>query len=234
MKKNNCLLALVDIHPWMSWIKSEQPSPGFPSGSDGKEFACNAEDLGSIPESGRSPGDGNGNPLHFLPVKSPGQRNMMGFSPWGNKESDTIEWLTLSFHSVQTFFWLVAGKVTGWCSRTLMLSLKSLSTWVGVLVPAEELKDTLLCIFIEEKPGPWFMDALLFLDWLLFCFCILSLPFLATCWICPLELREGLRGLNEAYFLQKRKGGDGKYFYLGRPQQSPVQLYIHIILYNII
>ena len=38
---------------------------GFPGGSDGKESACNARDLGSIPGSGRSPGEGNGNPLHY-------------------------------------------------------------------------------------------------------------------------------------------------------------------------
>ena len=36
---------------------------GFPGGSDGKESACNAGDLGSITGSGRSPGEGNGNPL---------------------------------------------------------------------------------------------------------------------------------------------------------------------------
>ena len=36
---------------------------GFPGGSDGKASACNAEDLGSIPGSGRSPEEGNGNPL---------------------------------------------------------------------------------------------------------------------------------------------------------------------------
>ena len=35
----------------------------FPGGSDGKESDCNAEDACSIPRSGRSPGDGNGNPL---------------------------------------------------------------------------------------------------------------------------------------------------------------------------
>ena len=35
----------------------------FPGGSDAKESACNAGDPGSIPESGRSPGEGNGNPL---------------------------------------------------------------------------------------------------------------------------------------------------------------------------
>ena len=35
----------------------------FPGGSDGKESACNAGDHGSIPGSGKSPGEGNGNPL---------------------------------------------------------------------------------------------------------------------------------------------------------------------------
>ena len=37
----------------------------FPGGSDGKESACNAGDLGLIPGSGRSPGEGNGNPLQY-------------------------------------------------------------------------------------------------------------------------------------------------------------------------
>ena len=37
----------------------------FPGGSDGKESACNAGDRGSIPGSGRSPGEGNGNPLQW-------------------------------------------------------------------------------------------------------------------------------------------------------------------------
>ena len=38
---------------------------GFPVGSDSKESACNAGDHGSIPGSGRCPGEGNGNPLHY-------------------------------------------------------------------------------------------------------------------------------------------------------------------------
>ena len=38
---------------------------GFPGGSDGKESPCNAGDPGSIPGLGRSPGDGNGNPLQY-------------------------------------------------------------------------------------------------------------------------------------------------------------------------
>ena len=39
--------------------------PGIPGASDGKESACNAGDLDSIPGSGRSPGGGNGNPLQY-------------------------------------------------------------------------------------------------------------------------------------------------------------------------
>ena len=38
---------------------------GFPGGSVGKASACNAEDLGLIPGSGSSPGEGNGNPLQY-------------------------------------------------------------------------------------------------------------------------------------------------------------------------
>ena len=45
-----------------------------------------------IPELGRSPGGGNGNPLQdYLPGKSHGQRSLVGYSPWGRKESDTTE-----------------------------------------------------------------------------------------------------------------------------------------------
>ena len=38
---------------------------GFPGSSNGKPSACNVGDLGSIPGSGRSPGEGNGNPLQY-------------------------------------------------------------------------------------------------------------------------------------------------------------------------
>ena len=39
--------------------------PHFPGDSDGKESACNAGDLGLIPESVRYLGEGNGNPLQY-------------------------------------------------------------------------------------------------------------------------------------------------------------------------
>ena len=46
----------------------------FPGGSDGKESACNAGDLSSIPESGRSPGEGNGYPLQYSCLENPMDR----------------------------------------------------------------------------------------------------------------------------------------------------------------
>ena len=47
---------------------------GFPGGSEGKESACNAGDLGSIPGLGRSPGGGHGNSLHYSCLENPMDR----------------------------------------------------------------------------------------------------------------------------------------------------------------
>ena len=56
---------------------------------------CNAGDLGSIPGSGRSSGGGHGNPLQYSCLENhQGQRSLVGYSPWGRKESDTTEQLT--------------------------------------------------------------------------------------------------------------------------------------------
>ena len=45
--------------------------PPFPGGSDSKASAYNAGDPGSIPGSGRSPGEGNGNPLQYSCLENP-------------------------------------------------------------------------------------------------------------------------------------------------------------------
>ena len=59
--------------------------------------AGDTRDVGSIPGSGRSPGEGNGNPLQvFLPGEFHGQRSLADYSPWSHKESDMTELLTLS------------------------------------------------------------------------------------------------------------------------------------------
>ena len=63
---------------------------GFPSGSDGKESACNEGNLGSIPELGRSAGEWNGDPLQYFCLE-----NSMD-NPCSHKGSDTTEGQTLS------------------------------------------------------------------------------------------------------------------------------------------
>ena len=49
---------------------------GFPGSSGGKESVCNAGDMGSIPGSGRSPGEGNGNPLQYSCLENPMVRGL--------------------------------------------------------------------------------------------------------------------------------------------------------------
>ena len=75
----------------LSYLASSPEYLGFPGGSDGKASAYNVGDPGSIPGLGRSPGEGNGNPLQYLAGKSHGRRSLVGYSPWGRKESDTTE-----------------------------------------------------------------------------------------------------------------------------------------------
>ena len=68
---------------------------GFPGGSDGKKSACNVGDPGLIPGLGRSLRGGNGNPLQHSCLQNPhGQRSLVGYRPWGHKESDTTERLS--------------------------------------------------------------------------------------------------------------------------------------------
>ena len=65
---------------------------GFPGSSDGKESTCNAGDPGLIPRSGRFPREGYGNPPQYSCLENPqGQRSLLGYNPWGRKESDMTE-----------------------------------------------------------------------------------------------------------------------------------------------
>ena len=70
---------------------------GFPGESDGKESACNAGDPGWILGSGRSPGEGNSNPLQHSCLGNPMDRGAWRATVHGvTKDSDMTEWLTLS------------------------------------------------------------------------------------------------------------------------------------------
>ena len=61
----------------------------FPGGSDGKESACNAVDPGSISGSGRSPGEGNGNPLQYPSLENSTDGGVWWATVHGTAKSQT-------------------------------------------------------------------------------------------------------------------------------------------------
>ena len=76
-----------EVHSWRcsfcgfgQMYKDMYPSICFPGGSVVKNPPANTGDVSLIPGSGRSPGEGNGYPLHHSCL---GQRNLVGHSPWG-------------------------------------------------------------------------------------------------------------------------------------------------------
>ena len=70
-------------------IKILLMSLGFPGGSEVKASACNAGDLGSIPGLGRSPGEGNGNPLQYSCLENPIDREACWATIHGVAKSQT-------------------------------------------------------------------------------------------------------------------------------------------------
>ena len=83
------------------WGGLKQPL-GFPGGSDDKESACSAGDLGSIPRSGGSPGEGNGYPLQYSCLENSMDRGARQAAVHGDcKKSDMTERLTLFFFSLK-------------------------------------------------------------------------------------------------------------------------------------
>ena len=61
------MFVLGQVHIWSASNKSES----LPGGSAGKEFTYNAGDTGSIPGLGRSPGEGNDDPLQYSGLENP-------------------------------------------------------------------------------------------------------------------------------------------------------------------
>ena len=121
---------------------------GFPGGSDDKESPCSVGDLGLIPVSGRSPEEGNGNPLQYSCLENPIDRGAWRASTW------YILALIYSF----PFFWTVKIKTyvclkdfrlvglvaklcptlvtpwTGACLALLFMGFSRQEYWVGCLL----------------------------------------------------------------------------------------------------
>ena len=84
----------------MYWRRDRLPTPiflGFPCSSAGKESACNVGDQGSIPGLARSPGEGNGNPLHCSCLENPRDGQVWWAAIYGVAQSQTqLKWLSSS------------------------------------------------------------------------------------------------------------------------------------------
>ena len=73
-------------------MASSKAEAGLLGWLSGKEFACNAGDMGSIPGSERSPREGNGNPLQYSCLRNPMDR----WSWWATVHEVTKSWTQLS------------------------------------------------------------------------------------------------------------------------------------------
>ena len=83
---------------------------GFPGGSEDKVSTCNAGDPGSIPGLGRSPGEGNGNPLQYSCLENPINRGAWWATVHGVTKSRI--WLSNFTFFLSFFFFRL---VTQWC-----------------------------------------------------------------------------------------------------------------------
>ena len=84
------------------WYKLRTWGSGFPGGSEVKASACNAGDPGSIPGLGRSPGEGNGNPLQYSCLENPMDRESWWATVHGVAKSQTrLSDFTFHFYALE-------------------------------------------------------------------------------------------------------------------------------------
>ena len=108
----------ASVPPSNFFFPSSLSELGLPGGSDGKECACNAGDLGSIPGWERSPGEGNGNPLQYSCLENsvdrgPRSRSLTGLSP----QHFHLNLPSPSFMSRGVFLKQLESKGLSMCSR---------------------------------------------------------------------------------------------------------------------
>ena len=102
--RNDWILPIVSLKPSSINRRRDRlptlESLGFPDGSDSKESPCNAEDLGSIPGLGRSPGGGHGNPLQYFCLENPTDRGASRtIAMWSQRVGHT-EWPSTAWRSI--------------------------------------------------------------------------------------------------------------------------------------
>ena len=98
---------------------------GFPGSSDGKASAYNVGDLGSISGSGRSPGEGNGNPLQYSCLENPMDQGVRWATVHGVTKSQTqlSDFTSLHYPRTEAFILPTSGNVGNWrvCKQLLKL-----------------------------------------------------------------------------------------------------------------
>ena len=96
------------------WRRNRLPTLvflGYLGGSDGKESACKAGDLGLVPGLEWPPGEGHDNPFQYFCLENPhGQRCLVGYSPQGHEELDTTEQLSFLSMLLIGHPWWLSGK----------------------------------------------------------------------------------------------------------------------------
>ena len=90
---------------------------GFPGGAEVKASACNVGDLGSIPGLGRSPGEGNGNPLQYSCLVNP----MDGGAWWATVHGVTKSWTRLSNFTYVTYLLMYSNKFCKYLEALLLI-----------------------------------------------------------------------------------------------------------------
>ena len=138
-------------------LASHWTSLGFPSDSGSREPACNAEDVGSTPGSGRSPAEENGYPLQYCCLENPMDREAWWATVHGVAKSQTwLRLFTLDFtiphprcgvSSQPSEPGLSAGKITVLVSNRTVSSL--LSNLPPILVPSSHLPLLILSLLLD-------------------------------------------------------------------------------------
>ena len=132
---------------------------GFPGGSNSKEPACNAGDLGSIPEWERSSGERNDYPLQstIFAWRIPWTEEPGGHNPWACKESQMTEQLTRSIFSSGD------SRSEIKACRALLPFKGSRQQSVQWVSPSNGVQEsTIWCWLVEASPRPLWSSSMVF------------------------------------------------------------------------
>ena len=100
-----------------TWLLFSYKKLGFPCGSDGKESACNAGDIGSISRSGKSTGGGSGNPLQYPCLGNPMNRGALQAIIHAVKKSwMQLKWLTQKNLSLRLIVKITENILYSYCN----------------------------------------------------------------------------------------------------------------------